>query len=55
MEKIYNEYYGKKDLRFIVKTGKFGCYFYDNEAKVELSLQAICDLLNTANRKFKGI
>ncbi len=36
----------KSKYRYIIKIGRFGCYFYDTELKQEVNLASVLFLLN---------
>ena len=36
-------------LRYVIKFGKFGAYFYDNKLGLDLTLEQVKNLLNTGN------
>ena len=38
--------YNKNTKRYELKSGKFGYYFYDNQVKVDLTLEMILNKLN---------
>ena len=40
-----HENFSRKD-RFEIRTGRFGCYFFDNAANHDMDLKSVCILLN---------
>lgn len=43
--------------RYIIKTGKFGCYFYDTGTEKDITLEEVRDMLNDleALRSFRDL
>ncbi|MHA1747713.1 MAG: hypothetical protein ACTSYF_03620 [Promethearchaeota archaeon] len=47
-----NEKITRKLIRYSLKVGKFGFYYFDNQTNQELSLEEVLRLLNILNIKF---